>query len=202
MQCVTDTFKDWLSNCQVTIDVFAQLEPLSTYTWVITDKFGRKYSAEFTTNSVGMWAIDVDDLPPGLLTQYGGDFVLEVEGANCKPVKFKVAQEYDRMLFTVKGGTHEKNQLGCEFTCTGISGVRSTIINYDIYDGTVVIPYTSEMLSDYGNAPTVQVYALVAGETDVYEIISAPVTHNYVAGVLTTITVSNLEGMEGYIILN
>ncbi len=202
MHCTADTFADYLAKCPTEIQVYAQLQPLSSYTWIITDKFNNKYSDVFITDSVGFWAIPVADLPAGLLTQYGGDYTLEVQGANCKPVKFKVASEYDRICFTLRGGTFEKTALGCDFTCQGISGATSTIITYGINDTEKVITYSPEMLASYGNAPMVQVYALVTGETDQYEIISVPVSQNFTDDVLTSITVANLPGVPGYIIVN
>ena len=201
MSCSTDTFTDYLAKCNEVITVFAQLSPLTTYTWVIIDKFGNEYAREFDTDSNGFWEIDIDYLPDGLLNQYGGGYVLEVRGSNCKPVKFKIASEYDRIAFELRGGTHEKNNLGCDFTCSGVSGALSTIVNYDEVD-VKVIAYTSEMLANYGNAPSVQVYALVTGETDVYELIAAPVEQSFTDGVLTTITVDGLTDLEGYIIIN
>ena len=100
-------FQDYLAKCNLSIQVYAQLSPLSDYIWIITDKFGNKYQGEFTTDSNGFWEIPVDELPSGLLTQYSGDFTLQVQDTSCKPVKFKVAQEYDCINITVKGGTYE-----------------------------------------------------------------------------------------------
>jgi hypothetical protein len=96
-------FSDYLAKCNLAIQVYAQLSPLTDYTWVITDKFGNKYQGDVTTDSNGFWEIPVDELPAGLLTQYSGEFTLQVQGAGCKPVKFKVAQEYDCINFTIKG---------------------------------------------------------------------------------------------------
>lgn len=102
--------------------MFAQLTPLTQYEWVITDKFNREYSGIFTTDADGFWQIPVADLPEGLLTEYSGNFTLQVyefevypSQAKCAPVKFKIAQEYDCINFNLRAGTREKNNLGCEF---------------------------------------------------------------------------------------
>jgi len=201
MSC-NSAFTDFLAKCSTEIQVYAQLEPLTTYTWILTDKFSNKYAREFDTDSTGFWVIDIDYIPAGLLTQYGGTYYLEVNDANgCKPVKFKIAQEYDKIEFQLHGGTYEKNNLGCNFTCQGVSGALSTIANFTGVTQKV-ITYTAAMLSNYGNAPTVQVYSLVAGETDVYEIISAPIQQSFTDGVLISITVGNLDTLTGYIIIN
>ncbi len=199
MGCTIDTFHDYLAKCTSEITVYAQLSPLTTYSWIITDKFGNKYSREFDTDSNGFWEIDVVYLPEGLLSQYGGGYVLEVQGSNCKPVKFKIASEYDRIEFDLHGGNYEKNNLGCDFTCQGVSGSASTIITYTGEDEKI-ISYTAGMLSSYGNAPQVSVYSLVSGTT--YELIAAPVTQTFTDGVLTSITVDNLTGLTGYIIIS
>lgn len=111
-------FSDFIAKCETEIQVFAQLTPLETYTWVIKDKFDKLYQGEFTTDEQGFWTIPVDELPPGLLTEYSGQFTLQVQDSLCKPIKFKVAAEYDCIDFTIKGGTYEKNTLGCDFSCT------------------------------------------------------------------------------------
>lgn len=116
MDC-NSCFQDYLAKCNLAIQVYAQLSPLTDYIWIIKDKFGNLYQGEFTTDADGFWTIPVDELPPGMLTQYSGEFTLEVQDAGCKPVKFKVAAEYDCINFTIKGGNYEKDTLGCSFEC-------------------------------------------------------------------------------------
>lgn len=112
-------FEDYIAKCNTSLQVYAQLTPLTDYTWVITDKFDKKYQGDFTTDADGFWSIPVDELPPGLLTEYSGQFTLEVMDGECKPVRMKIAQQYTCIDFTVKGGTYEKNTLGCDFACEG-----------------------------------------------------------------------------------
>lgn len=108
-------FPDFLAQCPEEIQVNAQLQPSTMYTWVITDKFSRQYSESFTTDEDGFWVIPVADLPAGFLTEYSGNFQLTVVDQACKPVKFKVAQEYTCIDFHVVGGTRVKDNLGCTF---------------------------------------------------------------------------------------
>lgn len=119
--CLT-CFSDYLVKCSTNINVFARLTPLTQYEWVITDKFDREYSGLFTTDADGFWQIPVTDLPDGLLTEFSGTFELQVfefevypSQSKCAPVKFKIAQEYDCIVFNLRAGTREKNNLGCEF---------------------------------------------------------------------------------------
>lgn len=108
-------FTDYVVKCPEFIQVYAQLTPLTDYTWVITDKFGKQYSGDFTSDENGFFQIPVEDLPDGLLTEFSGDFTMTVQDSTCKPVKFLVASEYDCINFTIKAGTREKNNLGCFF---------------------------------------------------------------------------------------
>lgn len=114
MECCA-CFKDYLAMCPEEIQVNAQLQPTTNYTWVITDKFDRQYSGTITTDEDGFWSIPVDELPAGLLTEHSGSFTLTVLDQACKPIKFKIAQEYTCINFEVKGGTREKSNLGCTF---------------------------------------------------------------------------------------
>lgn len=110
-------FEDYVVKCDDEINVFAKLTPTTNYKWVITDKFDRQYSGDFTTDADGFWVIPVADLPPGLLTEFSGQFKLQVfEGdSNCTPINFLIAQMTDCITFNVAAGERIKNNLGCEF---------------------------------------------------------------------------------------
>lgn len=197
MSC-SDAFTDYLVQCSETIDVFAQLEPLTSYSWVITDKFDHKYSGLFNTDADGFWAIDVDALPPGLLTEYSGVFTLEVQDEGCKPIKFKIAQEYSEIRFSIKAGTMEKNILGCDFSCIGRTGAQSELVTFEDLL-TVELPWTTERATIYGNAPVIQVYHLLSGDT--YQLASVSIQQNYVNNVLDSITVNNGGVASGYVLI-
>lgn len=131
MSCCT-CFTDYIVQCPEEIQVYAQLQPTTMYTWVITDKFEHQFSGDFTTDEDGFWSIPVDELPAGLLNQFGGNFKLEVLDQACKPVKFKVAQEYNCIDFTVRGGTRVKDNLGCTFDSV-LAGSTFASFNVDTF---------------------------------------------------------------------
>lgn len=117
MNTCTCCFEDYLVKCSTTIQVNAKLDPITDYNWVITDKFNRQYSGAFTTDENGFWNIPIADLPAGLLTEFSGEFKLQVYvgNTNCAPINFLIAQTTDCINFTISAGTREKNNLGCTF---------------------------------------------------------------------------------------
>jgi len=198
MSCNT-CFEDYLVQCNSDVNVNAQLAPLSDYTWIITDKFDKQYSGEFTTDTDGFWQIPADDLPDGFLTQFSGTFKLQVQDASCKPVKFKIAQEYDCISFALKGGTRVKDTIGCDFSCTPAAGQQTQLQNFT-NASTVSIPWTPGLLAMFGNSPTVQVFHLVYGGT--YQLVNVEVQQVYTDGVLTSIEINNGGPENGYVLLS
>lgn len=192
-------FTDFIAKCNLQIQVYAQLSPLSDYRWIITDKFGKKYQGDFTTDSDGFWTIPVDELPPGLLTEFSGQFSLEVQESGCKPVKFKIAQEYDCIDFTVKGGTYEKDTLGCDFNCSAPVGSQTAIFPFT-NQSEITIPWTSGLLTSFGNSPLVQVFHLISGTT--YQLVDVAIQQVFTDGVLTSIIVSNGGPATGYVLIS
>lgn len=197
-ECST-CFSDYIAKCETELQVYAQLSPLTDYAWIITDKFGKKYSGEFTTDADGFWTIPVADLPAGLLTEYSGLFTLEVQDGGCKPVKFKVAQEFSCIDFVVKGGTYEKNTLGCDFSCSPPVGSQTQLVPFEDED-IITIEWTAGLLTALGNNPTVQVYHLISGST--YQLVDVSVQHVFTDGVLTSIVVDNAGPSTGYVLIS
>jgi len=197
-ECCT-CFTDYIAKCNTVLTVYAQLSPLTEYTWIITDKFQKKYSGQFTTDSDGFWSIPVDELPSGLLTEYSGLFTLEVQDSGCKPVKFKVAQEYTCIDFTVKGGTYEKDTLGCDFSCAPAVGTQTGLFSFEDEDE-VTITWTSGLLAAYGNSPSVQVFHETGPNT--YQLVDVSVQHVFTDGVLTSIVVTNSGPATGYVLIS
>ena len=192
-------FIDYLVDCQDEIRVYAQLQPLHDYTWIITDKFDNQYSGVFSTDTDGFWIIPVYDLPEGLLTQYSGEFTLQVQGDGCKPVNFKIAQEYDCVRFTIKGGTRVKEILGCDFSCTPAAGSQTELIPFT--DQTeVTVNWTTEYGDVFGNSPTVQVFHLIYGST--YQLAIVQVQQTFEDGVLQSITIDNGGVATGYVLIS
>lgn len=197
-ECCT-CFNDFLAKCTDEITVYAQLSPLTSYRWVISDKFNKKYEGDFTTDSDGFWTIPVADLPAGLLTEYSGLFTLEVMDSGCKPVNFKVAQEFSCIDFVVKGGTYEKNTLGCDFSCTPVAGDQNLLYPFQDED-VITINWTSGLLASFGSSPSIQVYHEI--EPNVYQLVDVAVQTIFTDGILTSIVVTNSGPATGYVLIS
>lgn len=192
-------FTDFIAKCNLEIQVYAQLAPLSDYRWIITDKFGKKYQGDFTTDADGFWTIPVDELPAGLLTEFSGQFSLEVQDQGCKPVKFKIAQEYDCIDFTVKGGTYEKDTLGCDFNCSPPVGSQTSMQSFTNVS-TVSIPWTAGLAAAFGNSPTIQIYHETS--TGIFQLVDVTVEQVFIAGILQSIEISNGGPATGYVLIS
>lgn len=108
-------FTDYIGRCPEGIQVYARLEPNSPYLqykWVITDKFDNAYQGYFQTDEQGYWLIPNEDLPDGLLSEWAGDFKLQVFDEDDTPVRFYICQEFECISFYVKKGTLVKDTLG------------------------------------------------------------------------------------------
>lgn len=200
MACST-CFDDFIAKCNTAIRIFAQLPSLAlyqSYRWVITDKFDKQYEGSFIVDADGFWEIPVDELPDGLLTEYSGSFKLQVYDGDCKPVKFKIASEYDCVDFEVKGGTFVKDTLGCEFTCTAAPAGQSAMVPFS-NQATISITW-APYLSLYGNSPTIQVYHETS--PGVFQLVDVAIETNYTDGVLQTIEVDNGGVHTGYIVIS
>lgn len=106
-------FTDYLAKCETDIVLNIVLPPYYNYKWVITDKFENKWEGQLNAERT----IPVADLPPGLLTQYSGEFKLQIfpdTDEPCAPSQFVIAGMYDCISFTISGGNFEKTNLGCE----------------------------------------------------------------------------------------
>lgn len=198
MNC-NSCFQDYLAKCNLSIQVYAQLSPLSDYRWIIEDKFGNLYQGEFTTDADGFWQILVADLPPGMLTQYSGDFTLQVQDSGCKPVKFKAASEYDCINFHIKGGNYEKDTLGCDFSCTPAAGSQTSMVQFED-DATVTITWTAGLLVAFGNSPTIQVYHETS--PDVFQLVDVEVNQVFNTGILQSIEIDNGGIATGYVLIS
>lgn len=200
MGCNT-CFEDYVAKCNDTITIYGQLASLplyESYTWVITDKFDRKYEGSFQVDENGFWEIPVTQLPDGLLTEYSGSFKLEAFDEGCKPVKFKIAQEYDCISFGVKAGTFTKDFLGCNFNCVPNPAGQSALYPFTAQSEVTInwAPY----LALYGNSPVIQVYHLISGTT--YQLVDVAVQQVFTDGILTSIIIDNAGVATGYVVIS
>lgn len=123
--CSPTTFQDTLSNCNDAIILNALLTPGQSYKWVITNKFGQKYSglasADVYENTLTIQIDDPDTIPPGMINTYGGVFSLQLFDPedDCNPISFKMkkgklTKAYSEVFFETFRGTLVKDTLGCE----------------------------------------------------------------------------------------
>lgn len=191
-------FTDYLAKCEDEIIINTTLTPSATYRWVVTDKFDNKYEGEVVAGLRGELTIPVEDLPAGMLTQYSGDFTLQIhDSTNCGPIKFKLLGEYDCVSFNVSGGTFIKNEIGCENECSG-AGSSNVLIEFEDA-ATVSIDY-SPYMDDFGNNPIVQVYHEISA--GVYQLVSVAISQIRSNGVLTDIEVENAGPATGYVLIS
>lgn len=191
-------FTDFLAKCEEEIVINATLSPGTAYRWAITDKFEHKYEGAATAGANGELTIPVEDLPPGLLTNYSGDFLLQVyDDQSCGPIRFKMVGEYDCISFYVKGGTFVKNELGCDNVCVG-AGNENVLISFTDED-TLNIDY-SLYDQDLGNNPLIQVYHLTAPNT--YQRVDVTINQIRSNGVLTDIEIDNGGPATGYVLIS
>lgn len=120
LQC-NNAYEDFLVACGYFIRVNSVFNAGALYTWVLSDKFGNEYSGVVTTDGSALFDIPVSDLPEGILNPHAGMFTLRIkEGedpAVCDWMMLHMAGKYDGINFYVKGGTHVKNELGCDPNC-------------------------------------------------------------------------------------
>lgn len=199
MDCQNSIY-DYLVSCEDAIKIYALLQPATTYNWVITDKFGKQYSGLALTDANGFPSIAVDDLPPGLLTPFSGEFSLRFQDADtCKWVDFKAAKVYDEIRFEVKGGSRVKDELLCSFECSTDGSGNSAVFTFTD-EAIVDIPWTSLLNSLYGNSPTVQVYHETSPDT--FELASVAITLDQTGYTLNSINVDNGGPATGYVLIN
>lgn len=193
-------FTDYITRCETAIYVRAVLEPNASYIWKITDKFENEYEGAFTTDDDGLWAIDVDALPAGLLTQYAGKFKLKVyKAGSCSESTMLIAQEYDCIEFEVRGGTSTKDEIGCPVECVSSLGEQSELIPFTDA-ASVIIDWTPERLVVFGDVPTVEVHHLVyAG---IYELVQVPVVRSTTEGQLQQLEIQNGGAETGYVLIS
>jgi hypothetical protein len=189
-------YTDYIGKCEESLTIHTNLTPSAAYRWSITDKFDHKYEGEVTADENGSLVISVDDLPPGLLTEYSGDFLFQVYDSACRPIKFKVAGEYDCITFHVKGGTFTKDSIGCPVECQGSS--ESVLIPFT--DQTTVNVDYSAYQSTLDNYPVVQVYHELS--QGVYQLVGVTIDQIRNNGVLTDINIDNGGQATGYILLS
>lgn len=191
-------FTDYLAKCEEEIIINTTLTPSASYRWVVTDKFDNKYEGEVVAGLRGELTIPVEDLPAGMLTQYSGEFTMQIyDSTSCGPIKFKLLGEYDCISFDVHGGTFVKNEIGCENECSG-AGSSNVLIPFTDA-ATVSIDYSAYM-DDFGNNPIIQVYHEIT--PGVFQLVSVAIQQIRANDILTDIEVDNAGIADGYVLIS
>lgn len=193
-------FTDYICHCipyNDFIKINTALTPASTYNWIITDKFENQYSGSVVAENDGTLEIPIAGLPDGLLTQFGGTFKIEIQDDECSSLKIPIAKKYDCIEIEVKGGSREKNEIGCAIQCNQVAGTSLLIPFTD--QSTVSIDWT--LYDDiYGNNPVVQVYHNTGGNNN--ELVTVEITQVRENGVLTEINIDNGGIATGYVLIS
>lgn len=194
------SFIDYICHC-VPYDDFIQintsLTPFESYTWVITDAFSNQYSGTADAESDGTLQIPIAALPDGFLNPFRGKFIIHLEDGSCGPIMFPLAKMYDSVEIEVRGGTMEKNTIGCEIVCSG-AGAQNILIPFTDVE-TVTVTW-SEYSASLGNNPSVQVYHLIS--PGVYQLVEVTIEQIRSNGTLISIEIDNGGPATGYILLS
>jgi hypothetical protein len=85
------------------ITVNAGLTPGTEYWYIITDKFGNRYTKQVTADENGSFELQASDFPQGLFNPYSGKFPLQVkktlQDEAPQPLTF-CGVTYDTVLMT------------------------------------------------------------------------------------------------------
>lgn len=191
-------FEDWVCNC-ITDDLIinTRLTPGEVYFWQVEDKFGHKYSGEVIAETNGTIIIPIADLPDGMINQYNGGFKIKLfSDLSCAPISFPLTKNYDCIDLEVRGGTQQKDTIGCETPCASGTGETAIVPFTNVQD--IELDW-ADYVTTLGNNPLIQVYHNVSG--DVYQQANVTVQQIRVNGVLTTVIINNAGPATGYILI-
>lgn len=177
------------------------MQPGDPYTWIVIDKFENRYSGSLTVELDGTVEIPIAGLPDGLLNQFGGTFKIQLmDPDGCDAIKFPLAQMYDCIEIDVRGGSQEKNTIGCSMGEAG-GGVQNGIVQFVSTDE-VEIDW-SQFINTFGNYPLIQVYQLDDFDPNIYNLISVEITQtrNVITGILQQINIDLGGIMDGYVLI-
>lgn len=90
-----------VSFCTEVIRVNTYLPPSSVVNWSITGQFEISYEGISIVDEDGSFEIDKADLPEGLLSPFGGDFVLRIRYLDGEFMKVLLARYYHSISFYV-----------------------------------------------------------------------------------------------------
>lgn len=118
MSCKSQgAYSDFIAGYPDSVQVNVILEPATQYVWELTDGFGNVYTQVFTTDDDGAGIIDMAELPAGFTNPYQANLKIRVKenSHDCEYVPLKFIMAFDCISLAFKGGTIEKDWIGCEF---------------------------------------------------------------------------------------
>lgn len=195
-------FEDFICHCVPYDDVITintALIPGQALSWVITDKFENEYQGDITVEDDGTVDIPIAALPDGLLNQFAGSFKIQLFDG-CKAIPFPLAQNYDCIVIDVKGGSREKNTIGCPMGAAG-AGVQNGIVEFTNTDELTID--WSQFINNFGNFPVIQVYQKDDFDPNIYNLIQVQITQtrNAITGILQSIFLQFTEPIDGYVLI-
>lgn len=175
--CCDECYKDYVSACVENVVVFADLEPLKGFEWVLTDSFDNVYVIPFTSDEGGSATIDLSALPEGFANPAQGPLFIQlrVSAADCECLDMFLDPTdvgYSCIELTFKGGTANKDFIGCRARTLAEWSWSATDPKAEIEAGTFeFIPQGSSMLSSYSDSIIADVHLMPARQ---YVIIRVP----------------------------
>lgn len=106
-------YRDYISQCPVSLSIKAGLIADTIYLAQMQDKFQKLHQTFFTTDGGGIGTIDTSELTEGLFTPYSGSFEFKVfdEENDLQDLTIN-GTAYDCIEFEVRGGDFQKTYLG------------------------------------------------------------------------------------------
>lgn len=197
MSCTT-CFEDWVCKCIYdTLIINTRLTPGETYYWRVTDQFQQNYSGSVVAEADGVLQIPIDELPEGLINQFAGSIRITIhEDLGCSSIAIPLAKKYHCIDLEVRGGSEQKDTIGCAVPCAAGSG---TTVMIDFTDEEEITVNWAAYEESFGNNPIIQVYHDLGG--NVFQLVNVDVQQVRVNGTLTQIVVNNGSPATGYILI-
>lgn len=197
MSCTT-CFEDWVCKCIYdTLIINTRLTPGQTYYWRVTDQFNQNYSGAVVAEADGVLQIPIEDLPEGLINQFAGRITITIhEDLGCSSIAIPLAKKYDCIDLEVRGGSEQKETIGCAVPCAAGSG---TTVMIDFEDDEEISIDWTLYSATMGNNPIIQVYHEISA--DLFQLVDVAIQQNRTNGILTSIVVNNAGPATGYILI-
>jgi len=108
-------FKDYVIGSPTEVDINVILEPLTTYTWELSDGYGNYYYQDFTTDANGAGLLDMSILPAGFANPTQAPLTIRVKTDidDCAHVLLPIVQNFDCIEMSFRQGLNGKDFVAC-----------------------------------------------------------------------------------------